>query len=120
MSKQNPHEKRNVPGCLACSDPAQLPGWLASERARADVLAAQATQARAAGREAGERALAAVIAHEYWKTIRDLQREEVRLCGEANGIAQHVLMIRAHADRVEAAHPDADQQGSLFNQQEAI
>ncbi|WP_326829709.1 hypothetical protein OIE13_06105 [Streptosporangium sp. NBC_01810] len=110
------HERGTVRGCLACADPGQLLAWLASERAKADEHAARATTLRAAGEETGQRHLAAVIAGEGWKTLVALQQEHLRLCGESNAYAQRALIIRGHADLVEAAHPQAvgPQQSALF------
>jgi hypothetical protein len=92
--------KHNDPECLACTDPGQLPGWLAEERARADALDEKARQQRALAA-----ADAAGLAAHDWRELLAAQRDQQRYHGAANGVAQLAMSIRAHADRVEAAHP---------------
>ncbi|MFF4417031.1 hypothetical protein ACFYY8_31305 [Streptosporangium sp. NPDC001559] len=105
MTRQHPYD----PDCLACTDPAQLPEWLAAERERADALDAQRRDLWPAIEEARKRYRATSV--DDWRAFGAAQKEHRRLCGEANALSQLAMSIRAHADRVEAAHPSASAGG---------
>lgn len=115
MSRAHAHQ--HGLDCVACADPVRLVAWLAGRRERADAHAQQALEFRGAAAEVRERLIAASVAavlgdpqQDTADRIRgrdDLERERLRLCGEANAHAQQALLIRTHADRVEAAHPQA-------------
>ncbi|RCG27204.1 hypothetical protein DQ384_26150 [Sphaerisporangium album] len=96
-----PPARHNDPDCLACAHPDQLPDWLNGERTKAAELLHRAQEVRVQAVQAD----AAVLAAVGWQDIMAAQREQRRLHGEANALAQSALIIQAHADRVEAAHP---------------
>lgn len=97
------HDLGTVPGCQACADPDALAHWLADQRIRASDLAEHAKHLRVAGDDARQRYAATPV--DDVKAFAAAQNEMLGLYGEANAVAQRALIISAHTDRVEAAHP---------------
>lgn len=93
----------HAPKCAACADPERLRCWLADQRITANELSERAKHLRVAGDDARDRYNATPAGS---PEFRQAQAEMLRLYGEANAAAQQAMILRADADRVEAAHPE--------------
>jgi hypothetical protein len=92
------------PDCYACTDPAGAAQQIAAERAELNAWAERGRQRRAEGERARKASLKLLVGGD-----RDgADHEEALMLHElraANAIACDVRFVRAHLNRVEAAHP---------------
>lgn len=89
--------------CIACTDPDAYTAWQVSQRNQADQLAGWAEALRAAGEVMGER--------DRWAAVRgedpaDYRVLRVRLCGDANVLADRANAIRRRLEIVAADHSE--------------
>lgn len=87
--------------CIACNDPGGFRRILAEDRIALDEQAARAQAHREAGEAAREEHRKATVGT---PEFAETQQRMLYELGAANGIAQGVMMQRAHLDRVVAAH----------------
>jgi hypothetical protein len=100
-TKTKKKSRDHGPNCIACNEPEKFRQYVAEDRAALDKQAARAGAHREAGEAAREEhRQAAVGTPEFAETQQRMLYE----LGAANGLAQGVMMQRAHLDRVVAAH----------------
>lgn len=90
----------------ACCDPTQdLAGWIARQRARMERDGRWVQVLHQRGQRLRAEATKAYVAGDV-DTGQALDLTSVTAHGQANAIAQRMLILAGHVDRVEAAHRD--------------